>query len=249
MTYSGTLSKSLTEYGQALREWSTTECRPYARQADTEHKRHRTGKKFLTRPPSAWSPRHSRCGTDSEFDEGYWITKLVFYENINYGDVWVNPVVGGGGIGHLVVQSMGTPEQIDRWYTPVMQGALRTAFALTEPQFGSDTTMSRRHATRDGDTWVINGSKIYCTGGSTAEYIVVFATIDKSLGAKGINAFVVPRDTPGLIVTKPNESKLGIRSWITSALSFDGCVIPVENRLGWTEDGSFKPRSSGQGGP
>jgi acyl-CoA dehydrogenase len=95
---------------------------------------------------------------------------------------------------------------------------------------------------------VINGSKIYCSGAVGGEYVTVFATTDKSLGAKGIAAFVVPRGTPGMIITKPNESKLGIRSWQTSALSFENCVIPVENRIGYSADPNFKPRSSGQGG-
>jgi acyl-CoA dehydrogenase len=103
-------------------------------------------------------------------------------------------------------------------------------------------------ATRDGDTWVINGAKIYCSGGATAEYVVVFATVDKSLGAKGISAFVVPRGTPGFLVTKENEDKLGIRSWNTSQLYFDNCVVPLENRLGWSARGEEAVRISGQGG-
>jgi acyl-CoA dehydrogenase len=248
MSYSFTLSKPLTDYGRIVREWSTAECRPYARQADTDH-----------RPPSNWKEilDTAQVGLgrqdipDAEpiptFEEGHWVTDLVFHEAINYGDIWVAPVLGGG-IGHLVVESMGTPEQIDKWYTPSVKNGLTTAFALTEPQFGSDTSMVATSATRDGDTWVINGSKIYCSGAVGGEYVTVFATTDKSLGAKGIAAFVVPRGTPGMIITKPNESKLGIRSWQTSALSFENCVIPVENRIGYSADPNFKPRSSGQGG-
>jgi acyl-CoA dehydrogenase len=248
MSYSFTVSKPLTDYGHIVREWSTTECRPYARQADTEHQPPSNWKEILDTAPVGLG-RQDVPDADPipTFEEGHWITDLVFHEAINYGDIWVAPVLGGG-IGHLVVESMGTPEQIDKWYTPVVKNGLTTAFALTEPQFGSDTSMVATTATRDGDTWVINGSKIYCSGAVAGEYVTVFATTDKSLGAKGIAAFVVPRGTPGMIITKPNESKLGIRSWQTSALSFENCVIPVENRLGYSADPSFKPRSSGQGG-
>jgi acyl-CoA dehydrogenase len=248
MPYSFTLSKPLADYGNILRDWSATEVRPYARQADTEHA-----------PPANWKEILDTCPVglgrqdipDAEpvpaFEEGHWVTDLIYHEALSYGDIWAGPVIGGG-IGHLVVQSMGTPEQVDKWYTPVVKLGLTTAFALTEPHFGSDATQVATTATRDGDSWVLNGTKIFCSGAVGAEYITVFATTDKSLGPKGIAAFVVPGGTPGLVITKRNESKLGIRSWQTSSLTFDNCVIPVENRLGWSGDPNFKPRSSGQAG-
>ncbi|MBF4162711.1 acyl-CoA dehydrogenase family protein [Nocardioides acrostichi] len=248
MTYSAQLSKPLVDYARTLREWSTSEARPYARAADTDH-----------RPPANWADVLDTCPVPlgrvdlpepqalPDFEEGYWVRALVFYESLNYGDIWVHPTLGGG-IGHLVVESMGTPEQLEKWYEPVLERGFTTGFALTEPGFGSDTSQVSTTATRDGDNWVINGTKIYCSGGATAEYVVVFATVDKSLGAKGINAFVVPKDAPGFVVAKENEQKLGIRSWVTSELVFDHCVIPVENQLGWTPDGAATPRRSGQGG-
>lgn len=248
MSYSFQLSKPLVDYGRAVREWSESEARPYARQADTEHK-----------VPDNWADVIATCpvplGRNAagepdpipDFDEGYWVRNLLFYENINYGDIWVQQTLGGG-IAHLVVESMGTPEQIDRWYTPVVENNTPTGFALTEPGFGSDTSQVSTTATRDGDSWVLKGTKIYCSGGATAEYVVVFATVDKTLGAKGISAFVVPAGTPGFIIAKANESKLGIRSWSTSELLFDECRIPLENKLGWTADGNAPVRRSGQGG-
>jgi acyl-CoA dehydrogenase len=248
MTYSFALSKPLVDFGTIVREWSTSECRPYARQADTDHAPPSNWKQILDTAPVGLGRQDI---PDAEpiptFEEGHWVSDLVFHEAINYGDIWVTPVLGGG-IGHLVVGSMGTPEQIDKWYTPVVERGLTTAFALTEPHFGSDTTMVATTATRDGDTWVLNGSKIYCSGAVGAEYVTVFATTDKSLGAKGIACFVVPSDTPGYEITKRNESKLGIRSWQTSSLSFDNCVIPLENKLGYSEDPNYKPRTSGQSG-
>jgi acyl-CoA dehydrogenase len=248
MSLSFALSKPLADYGRAVREWSVAECRPYAREADNRHA-----------PPENWSQildtspvplgRHDKPDAEPKpaFEEGSWVSNVVFYENINYGDIWVQSTLGGG-IGHLVVDSMGTPEQVEKWYKPVVAGGLTTAFALTEPHFGSDTSQVSTTATRDGDTWVLKGTKIFCSAGATAEYTVVFATTDKSLGAKGINAFVVPKETPGFLVAKANEHKLGIRSWVTSELVFDNCAIPVENMLGWGADETAKPRRSGQGG-
>jgi acyl-CoA dehydrogenase len=248
MPYSFTLSKPLVDYGNTLREWSATQVRPYARQADIDHE-----------PPANWKEILDTCPVgigrqdipDAEpiptFEEGHWVTDLVYHEALNYGDIWAGPVIGGG-IGQLVVEAMGTPDQVDKWYTPIVKHGLTAAFALTEPHFGSDTSQVATTATRDGGTWVLNGSKIFCSGATTAEYITVFATTDKSLGAKGIAAFIVPSGTPGLVITKRNESKLGIRSWQTSSLTFDNCVVPVENRLGWSEDPNYKPRASGQAG-
>jgi acyl-CoA dehydrogenase len=181
------------------------------------------------------------------FDEGYWVTHLVIHENVSYGDLWVIPKMGNG-IGHLVVEAMGTPEQIAKWYDPIVHSGKVTAFALTEPGFGSDTSKVSTTAVQDGENWVINGNKIYCTQGAECEYVVVFATIDKSLGGRGINAFVVPAGTQGFVVVKPNEDKLGITSWVTSELLFDNCVIPAENRLGYDATGNSITGRGGQAG-
>jgi len=248
MSYSYQLSKPLATYGRELRDWSASEVRPFARQADTDHKPPANWAKVLdTSPVPLGRTDLAEPDPVPTFEEGSWVSSLVFYENINYGDIWVHPTLGGG-IGHLVVESMGTDEQIEKWYKPVVERGLPTGFALTEPHFGSDTSQVSTTAVRDGDSWILNGSKIFCTGGATSDYVVVFATTDKSLGAKGISAFVVPAGTPGFVIVKENEEKLGIRSWVTSQLLFDNCVIPVENQLGWNAAGDSTPRRSGQGG-
>lgn len=248
MSYSFTLSKPLSDYGSTVREWSTSVCRPYARQADTDHAPPPNWKAILDSAPVGIGRRDIPDGDPvPAFEEGHWVVGLVFSEALNYGDIWVGPLLGSG-IGHLVVKSMGTPEQIEKWHRPVAENRVSAAFALTEPHFGSDTSLVATTATRTDDGWVLNGSKIYCSGAVDAAYITVFATTDKSLGRQAISAFVVPRGTPGLIFTKENESKLGIRSWKTSALSFDDCAVPLENRLGWSADPSYTPRASGHGG-
>jgi acyl-CoA dehydrogenase len=75
---------------------------------------------------------------------------------------------------------------------------------------------------------------MYCSRGAESEYIVVFATIDRSLGRAGIRGFVVEKGTPGLVITRANEEKLGLRAWVTTAFSLDDCATPLENQLGWT---------------
>lgn len=251
MSYTFELSKPLAEYGRALREWSSTECRPYARQADEQHEPPSNYRDILDTSPVPLG-RFDVAGAEPvpTFEEGSWVTKLVATESITYGDVWPQATFAGG-IGHLVVDSMGTEKQRRRWYEPALvPGGPVGAFALTEPHFGSDTSQVSTTAVRDDNSWVLSGAKIYCTGGATADYVTVFATVDKSLGAQGIAAFVVPRETPGFVVAKRNESKLGIRSWVTSALAFDDCRVPLENRLGWNAAGPDEggARVSGQSG-
>ena len=237
MSLSFQLSDELTDYGRKLRDWSVREARPLAREADDRHAL-----------PEGWSKVLDGCPvpvgrTDipgappiPAFPDGEKVTLLVFYESVNYGDPWVMTAIGGG-IGHLPVKKVGTPEQIERWYTPVVESGLVTGFALTEPQCGSDTSRIETTATRDGGTWVLNGTKIFCSGGERAEYVTVFATTDKSAGSRGMAVFIVPKGTPGLVIAKPNESKLGVRSQLTSELRFENCVIPLDHRLGWTAVG------------
>ncbi|MBS42470.1 MAG: hypothetical protein CMH83_04740 [Nocardioides sp.] len=248
--YSQTLSKPLQDYSRQLREWSASECRPYARQADIDKRRPDNWREILdTAPIPLGRADVPEPDTVPTFEEGHWVSHFAFYENINYGDVWVHPTLGNGGIGHLVVQAMGTPAQIEKWYDDVFVAQRGdTGFALTEPGFGSDTSQVSTTAVQDGDSWVINGTKMYCTGGAFADYVVVFATIDKSNGARGINAFIVPRGTPGFTVAKENEDKLGIRSWTTSELVFTDCAVPLENRLGWSAEGGDAQVGKGQGG-
>jgi acyl-CoA dehydrogenase len=125
---------------------------------------------------------------------------------------------------------------------------VRTAIALTEPHFGSDTSMVATTATRDGDEWVINGTKMYISGGGFADYLLLVATIGKDLGPQGIKSFVFPADTPGFTVAKFNESKLGIRNSVTSELVFEDCRIPLDHLIGYAGDGNETAPASAPGG-
>jgi alkylation response protein AidB-like acyl-CoA dehydrogenase len=109
-------------------------------------------------------------------------------------------------------------------------------FALTEPAAGSDPTNLSTHARREGDEYVISGNKALISNGSIADVYIIFATVDPSLGRKGITAFIVEKDWPGLIRGK-KEKKMGIRAFNTAGLAFEDLRVPVENRLGEEGEG------------
>ncbi len=133
------------------------------------------------------------------------------------------------GVGH--VYEMGSEEQRRKYLPMVLDGVGIAAWALTEPNAGSDAGSLQTSAVLDGDEWVINGSKQFITSGRVAEYIVVMAKTDKSKGVKGISAFIVEKGTEGLIYGG-DEDKIGLRGSITSQLHFEDCRIPKENLLG-----------------
>ena len=136
------------------------------------------------------------------------------------------------GIGAMAIYLDGTPEQKAKYLPPLCRGEKLAAFALTEPQAGSDAARIRTRAIRDGDHFLLNGSKIWITNGSIAHVFCVFAVTDPSLGARGgVTAFIVEKDYPGFKVGTVDE-KMGIRGSATSELVFEDCRVPAENVLG-----------------
>ena len=121
--------------------------------------------------------------------------------------------------------------QKERWLRPLAQGDLLGAFALTEPHTGSDAAALRTTAVRDGDHYVLNGTKQFITSGKHGDVAIVMAVTDKAAGKKGISAFWVPTDTPGYIVAGI-EQKMGQHSSDTAQIVFDNCRVPVENLIG-----------------
>ncbi|WP_075793814.1 acyl-CoA dehydrogenase family protein [Massilia putida] len=121
--------------------------------------------------------------------------------------------------------------QKERWLRPLAQGDLLGAFALTEPHTGSDAAALRTTAVRDGDHYVLNGTKQFITSGKNGDVAIVMAVTDKAAGKKGISAFWVPTDTPGYIVAGI-EQKMGQHSSDTAQIVFDQCRIPVDNLIG-----------------
>jgi alkylation response protein AidB-like acyl-CoA dehydrogenase len=125
----------------------------------------------------------------------------------------------------------GTPEQHERLLKPAIRGEKVASFALTEADAATDLGAVKTTAVSDGDQWVINGSKTWITNAPVADFYTVLCQTDKSKGLKGLNFFLVERDTPGLYVSKKFD-KLGTRATEISELAFTDVVIPFENRLG-----------------
>ncbi len=129
------------------------------------------------------------------------------------------------------INKYGTEFQKEKYLKDLASGKKLGAFALSEPEAGSDATNQHTTAIRNGDYYILNGIKNWITNGSTADIIIVMASSDSTKGAKGINAFIVENNYPGFSVGK-KERKLGIRSSDTVSLSFQDVKVPVENRIG-----------------
>jgi alkylation response protein AidB-like acyl-CoA dehydrogenase len=135
-------------------------------------------------------------------------------------------------LGALPIMIGGSDEQKRRWLPDLASGKKLAAYALTEPGSGSDAAGSMRtRARRDGDDYVLDGSKIWITNGSVADVTTVFAVTDAAKGPNGISAFVLEKGTPGFSVGKL-EKKMGIRGSPTVELTFENCRVPAANMLG-----------------
>ncbi|HEY1924749.1 MAG TPA: acyl-CoA dehydrogenase [Candidatus Acidoferrum sp.] len=134
------------------------------------------------------------------------------------------------------IYKFGTEAQKKKYLTPLAQGKKVGAWSLTEPEAGSDAGGTRTTAKRDGDHWIINGSKTFCTNGHYADVAVVMALTDKSKSSHGISAFIVEKGTPGFKPGK-KENKLGLRASDTSELIFTDCRVPAANLLGAEGEG------------
>ncbi len=130
----------------------------------------------------------------------------------------------------------GTPEQKEKFLKPLASGRKLGAFALTEPAAGSDPVSQSTSAMRDGDHYVINGTKRFISTGKNCHIVIVTAKTDESLRHKGITAFIVPKGTPGLTVGHI-EDKMGLRASDTTDLIFENCRVPAAQRLGAEGEG------------
>lgn len=136
------------------------------------------------------------------------------------------------------LEKFGTDAQKERFLKPLASGKAIGAYALTEPQSGSDAGNMRTTAIRDGDEWVINGHKSWITSGPVADYIITFVATDPQAGHRGTSAFVVDTSLPGVERGKI-EPKLGIRASATCEIMFDGCRLPADHQIG-TDGMGFK---------
>ncbi|TCC46307.1 acyl-CoA dehydrogenase [Kribbella pittospori] len=145
-----------------------------------------------------------------------------------WGDVGLLLSMPRQGLGNSAIASVASDEQLRRF------DGVWAGMAITEPGCGSDSANIQTTARRDGDDYIIDGEKIFVTAGGRCDAVVVWATLDKSLGRAAIKSFVVPKDTPGMTVERLDH-KLGIRASDTATLRFDNCRVPAANLLGSPE--------------
>ena len=134
------------------------------------------------------------------------------------------------------IYRLGIEMQKEKFLKPLSRGDIIGAFAMTEPHAGSDPVRQSTTAARKGDAYIINGTKRFITSGKNAGLVIVTAITDETQRHQGISAFIVEKDTPGLIVGN-EEDKMGLRASDTTDLIFNDCIVPAENRLGNEGDG------------
>ncbi|MEO2168077.1 MAG: acyl-CoA dehydrogenase family protein [bacterium] len=178
--------------------------------------------------------------TDKKVPRESNVGACVTVEELSWGDAGLYLTIPNPGLGGAAVAAAGTPEQKKRFLGRFGEGDPKwAAMAITEPHCGSDSAALQTTAVRDGDEWILNGTKIFCTAGLMAGeksdgFIVVWATIDRTAGRAGIKSFVVESRTPGMKVIRI-EDKMGIRVSDTAMIVFEDCRVPADNLLGSAE--------------
>ena len=205
--------------------------RPYSRKYDKEE--HTYPKEMEEVSKLIGSARSNPGGPRTEVPEGTVVNggnmgSVVGLFGLCWGDVGLFLGMPGSGLGNAAISAVGTAEQKQKF------GGSYAAMCITEPGTGSDSANISTTAVLDGDEWVLNGEKIFVTDGERSDTLVVWATLDKSLGKAAIKSFIVEKGTPGCEVTRL-EHKLGIRASDTASISFNDCRIPKDNLLGSAE--------------
>jgi acyl-CoA dehydrogenase len=178
------------------------------------------------------------------------LTLPLLMEEVFWGCAGIGLAIFGTGLPLSALASVGTPEQLFEW-APKMFGTPEdpkvAAFGVTEPQAGSDVRSLRTRAVRDGDEWVLNGTKVFITNGQYADVYIIVATVDPELGHRGQASFIIERSDPGIRPGK-KEKKLGIRASDTSEVILEDCRIPLDRVLGGVDrlEGKLGKARSGE---
>jgi acyl-CoA dehydrogenase len=232
------LGFELTEEQQALRElaheFAEREIRPkeaeYDRDSTYPHeivrKAHELGLMNIHVPEAVGGPELG-C-----------LESVLVMEELCWGCSGIGTAIVTNGLGLGPIVLAGDEDQQRRYLSRVVSEPVLCSFALTEPEAGSDVASMKTTAVRHGDEYVLNGSKMFITNASHAAFYSVFAVTDPVAGHRGISAFVVDRDSPGLTVSK-HLDKMGQRATDTAAISFEDVRVPAANRLG-AEGQGFK---------
>ncbi|MBO0846812.1 MAG: acyl-CoA dehydrogenase family protein [Nocardioides sp.] len=172
--------------------------------------------------------RQESAGDADRITNGTNLASVLGIAEMCWGDVGLLLSLPRQGLGNSAIASVATPEQQERF------SGLWASMAITEPDTGSDSANIRTTAVRDGDEYVLNGEKIFVTSGQRSDAVVVWATLDKTLGRAAIKSFVVPKGTPGMTVERLDH-KLGIKASDTATIRFENCRVPADNLLGSPE--------------
>jgi acyl-CoA dehydrogenase len=156
---------------------------------------------------------------------------MLVGEELNWGCSGIGTSLGANGLGAGPVIIAGTDEQKAEWLPPLLDAPILCSFGLSEPDAGSDVARMKTTAVRKADEYVLNGSKTFISNAGYADWTVVFAKTDPAKGHRGISAFVVPMDAPGVTIEQ-HLDKMGQRATDTSAFALQDVVVPAANRLG-----------------
>jgi len=176
------------------------------------------------------------------------VAYAIAMEEISAGDASCGVIMSvNNSLAIDPIMKFGTDDQKKKWLPRLASGELLGCFCLSEPATGSDAAAQTTTAIKQGDQWVLKGTKNWITNGNEADVAIVFAMADRSKGVKGINAFIVPCDAPGFVVAK-NEHKLGIKASSTSQISLDDVKLGPDALLGKEYEGFKVAMSTLDGG-
>ncbi|BBH45325.1 acyl-CoA dehydrogenase [Pseudomonas sp. KU43P] len=216
------------QIADAVREFAQERLKPFAEQWD---KAHRFPKEAIEEMAGLGLFGMLVPEQYGGSDTGY-VAYAMALEEIAAGDGACSTIMSvHNSVGCVPILKFGTEQQKQQFLAPLASGAMLGAFALTEPQAGSDASSLKTRARLDGDHYVLNGSKQFITSGQNAGVVIVFAVTDPDAGKRGITAFIVPTDSPGYQVARV-EDKLGQHASDTCQIVFDNVRVPVANRLG-----------------
>jgi acyl-CoA dehydrogenase len=164
------------------------------------------------------------------------VEEVLVDEELCWGCSGIGTAIMGNGLGAAPVLIAGSDEQKRRWLPPLIDESILCSFALTEPNAGSDVSGIQATATRRGDEYVLNGSKMFITNAGYADWFVVFVSTDRERGHRGLTALIVELNSEGVVIEQ-HLDKMGQRSTDTCAVALQDVVVPAANRLGEEGDG------------
>ena len=208
-------------------EFAEKEIRPEAAEYDEEEKypEHFIAKAFKAGMTYLYVPEEYG-GQGMDF-----LTACIVNEELSWGCCGFATILGANGLGITPLLVAGSEEQKRRYLPGLTSRPSLAAMALTEPEAGSDAGAVKTTAVRDGDDYVINGTKCFISNGGIADLTTVYASTDPSRGVRGLSCFLVPADNPGISGGK-KERKMGIRASVTSEVILSDCRVPAGDLLG-----------------